>query len=50
MVPTLDGTQLDDFIQNGFVRIDRAFPTELAQRGRDILWADTGCDPHNPAI
>lgn len=49
MKPTLDATQIDDFIQNGFVRVDQAFPTELAQRGRAILWADAGCDPHHPA-
>jgi hypothetical protein len=35
-------------IQDGFVRIDRAFPRELAEEGRAILWRDTGCDPHDP--
>lgn len=29
----------------GFVRLDRAFPRELAEAGRAILWRDTGCDP-----
>jgi len=37
------------FIENGFVRIDRAFPPALADEARAILWRDTGCDPHNPA-
>jgi hypothetical protein len=37
------------FIRDGFVRIDEAFPRELADEGRAILWRDTGCDPDNPA-
>ena len=37
--------QIDQFITDGFVRIDEAFPRELADAGRAILWADTGCDP-----
>ena len=44
----LDDSQIQDFIQNGFVRIDQAFPTELAQQGRDILWADTGFNSQDP--
>ncbi len=35
------------FIEDGFVRIDHAFPRELADAGREILWRDTGCDPHD---
>ncbi|QJW88129.1 phytanoyl-CoA dioxygenase [Spirosoma taeanense] len=49
MKGTLDDAQIQDFIRNGFVRIDQAFAPELAQQGRALLWADTGCDPHNPA-
>jgi hypothetical protein len=33
------------FIEEGFVRIDQAFPRKLADEGRAILWRDTGCDP-----
>ena len=33
------------FIEQGFVRIDGAFPRALAEEGRRILWRDTGCDP-----
>src|SRR4051812_23873075 len=36
------------FIEDGFVKIDGAFPPELAAAGREILWHDTGCDPHDP--
>ncbi|GAA4372053.1 phytanoyl-CoA dioxygenase family protein [Actinomadura verrucosospora] len=40
---------VDAFIADGFVRVERAFPRELAAECRDILWRDTGCDPHDPA-
>ena len=36
---------LDQFLIDGFVRIDGAFPRALADEGRAILWRDTGCDP-----
>lgn len=40
---------VEAFIHDGFIRIDDAFPRTLADRGRDILWRDTGCDPDDPA-
>jgi hypothetical protein len=45
----LSDDQIQQFIQDGFIRIDQAFPRELADEARTILWRDTGCDPHNPA-
>ncbi|WP_127142609.1 phytanoyl-CoA dioxygenase family protein [Pelagibacterium montanilacus] len=39
--------QIQSFITDGFVRIDDAFPRALADAGRAILWAETGCDRHN---
>ncbi|MBF6346663.1 phytanoyl-CoA dioxygenase family protein [Nocardia cyriacigeorgica] len=36
----LDDAQVADFIDNGFVRIRGAFPRELAEACRDILWRD----------
>jgi hypothetical protein len=45
----LIATQIRDFIETGFVRIDEAFPRALADEGRAILWRDTGCDPHDPS-
>jgi hypothetical protein len=48
-LPALSAAQIDAFITNGFVRIDNAFPRELADQGRAILWAATGCDPHDSA-
>jgi hypothetical protein len=47
-VRALSDAQIQQFIQEGFVRIDRAFPRELADECRAILWRDTGCDPHDP--
>ena len=37
--------QVERFIAEGFVRIDDAFPRELAEAGRAILWRDVGDDP-----
>jgi hypothetical protein len=48
-VRALSDAQLKQFVQDGFVRIERAFPRELADEGRAILWRDTGCDPAGPA-
>lgn len=47
--PALTAAQLDAFVTDGFVRIDHAFPEDLAAQCRTILWADTGCDPDDPA-
>jgi hypothetical protein len=44
-VRALSDAQLNQFVQDGFVRLDNAFPEELAEQGRAILWRDTGCDP-----
>ena len=45
----LDTQQIDQFIHQGFVRIDNAFPTTLAQESAEILWQDTGCYPNDNA-
>jgi hypothetical protein len=37
--------QLDRFNEEGFVKLERAFPRDLADEARAILWKDTGCDP-----
>jgi hypothetical protein len=46
---SLSDAQIQHFIENGFVKIDAAFPRELAEQGRAILWRDCGCDPDDPA-
>ena len=45
----MDDTDVEHFIREGFVRIERAFPRHLADEGRAILWRDTGCDPDDPS-
>jgi len=45
----LSDAQIQQFIQDGFVRIDRAFPRELADEGREIMWRDLPCDRNDPA-
>jgi hypothetical protein len=45
----LSAAQIDAFIKDGFVRIDEAFPTHLADKARERLWRDTGCHPGDPA-
>lgn len=32
-------------MRDGFVRLDHAFPSELAAEARSILWRETGCNP-----
>lgn len=48
-MPALSDAQIAQFIADGFVRIDDAFPEALATEGRKILWADTGVVPDDPA-
>jgi hypothetical protein len=44
----LSDAQVDAFILNGFIRIDAAFPRELAEEARAIMWRDLPCDPGDP--
>ena len=41
----LSPNQIEQFVARGYVVLDQAFPRDLAERGREILWRDTGCDP-----
>lgn len=41
--------EIDQFIADGFIRLDDAFPRALADEARQILWKATGCDPDDPA-
>jgi phytanoyl-CoA dioxygenase PhyH len=49
MEHALSDIQIRQFIQDGYARLNNAFPRELADEGRAILWKDTGCDPHDKA-
>ena len=44
----VDDAQIRQFIHDGFVKIQEAFPRELADESRSILWRDTGCDEADP--
>ncbi len=48
MQDVLSPLQIDQFIHEGFVRLDFAFSPQLAGQARRILWQDTGCDPEDP--
>lgn len=48
-VRVLSDAQIRQFIRDGFVRLDRAFPRELAEQGRTIMWRDLPCDPDDPS-
>jgi Phytanoyl-CoA dioxygenase (PhyH) len=47
-VHSLHQSQIESFIRNGFVKLANAFPREVAEEARAILWRDTGCDPNEP--
>lgn len=44
----LTTAEISRFIRDGFVKIEGAFPTRLADECRAILWKATGCDPNDP--
>lgn len=44
----LSEQQIGQFISDGFVKLDNAFPSLLADECRSILWQASGCDPENP--
>ncbi|SEQ05306.1 Phytanoyl-CoA dioxygenase (PhyH) [Devosia sp. YR412] len=46
-LPALSAAQIDQFITQGFVRLDNAFSADLAERARAILWAATGCNQND---
>jgi phytanoyl-CoA dioxygenase PhyH len=45
----LTATELTAFIEQGFVKVEDAFPREVAEEARTILWRETGCDPDDPS-
>jgi hypothetical protein len=44
----LSDAQVQQFVDDGFVRIDHAFPTSAADEARQLLWRDTGYDADDP--
>jgi hypothetical protein len=45
----LSKNEIEQFILNGFVRIDNAFSQEIAGAVLDILWNDLPCDRSDPS-
>jgi hypothetical protein len=45
----LSTEQINQFILDGFTKIEHAFSTKLAEECRKALWEATGCDPANAA-
>jgi hypothetical protein len=43
----LSNAQKEQFVHDGFVKLEDAFPSEIAAEGRAILWSATGCDPED---
>lgn len=48
-MPELSDAEISQFTGQGFLRLEHAFPRELADEGRELLWRATGCEPGNPA-
>ncbi|HXV94125.1 MAG TPA: phytanoyl-CoA dioxygenase family protein [Pseudonocardia sp.] len=48
-MPTLSNDEIEQFVEDGFVRVEAAFPREVADAARALLWRATGCDPDDPA-
>lgn len=49
MTATLKTQEIDQFISNGFVKIEQAFNTKLAADARDSIWIDMKKDPADAA-
>ena len=45
----LSNEQLNNFIKDGYVKIDQAFSREIADDCRALLWKATKCDPNDPS-
>ena len=45
----LSAAHIERFVNEGFVRIDEAFPSELAAACREKLWLATGLAPDAPS-
>jgi hypothetical protein len=46
--PVLSPAQINAFVADGFVRLDEAFPRDIADECRSVLWRATGCAPDDP--
>jgi hypothetical protein len=46
---TITKAQEKQFLHNGFVKLESAFPKAVAEEACAILWRESGCDPVKPA-
>lgn len=45
---TLSSVQINDFINNGYIKLENAFSNEIAYDCCNILWGKTGYNPDDP--
>jgi hypothetical protein len=45
----LGDSQIQDFIDTGYLKLEDAFDPELARKGRDELWSKMGLSPDEPS-
>lgn len=44
---SLTNSQREQFLREGFVKVENAFSSALAAEAREILWRASGCDEHD---
>jgi Phytanoyl-CoA dioxygenase (PhyH) len=49
MLATLSNNDIEEFLNNGFIRIENAFDQSLALAGREKIWHEMGKDPNDPS-
>lgn len=49
MEEVLNPTQIKQFMEEGYIRLDHAFPETLAAEVRSILWKEMAIDPDDPS-
>ena len=47
-VKTLSSEEINDFINNGYIKLENAFSPEMANECMGILWKHTGCSHDDP--
>lgn len=45
----MDDNLVERFLEDGFVKIEGAFPPRVAEHCARLLWRETGCDPDDPS-
>lgn len=46
---SLTADQVEQFVHDGFVKIEQAFPADVGERCQEELWAATGCTRDDPS-